>query len=224
MGRKSKIDEHELEPYIDELLWEKPDMPHTEIARLCSDKAQTEISNMAITRFLAGRHQHEQREKKAVIVQDRRRLLKTVNQELDIIQLQYDMTSKLAARFDMVDDLPEYFKEQMDELTEKLSAHEEFDHASYLESWQAQVEKEMRRKIFELTSLNRELRENSKFLAELREKAFEFSLVQEYLFLFMEEFRKESAEAYEAAVQRIAANPRMQRIVEQQMQMRGDMQ
>lgn len=224
MARKSKIEQYELETYIDDLLFENPDMPHTEIARLCSKQADTDISNMAVKRYLEAKEQQEQRAKKEVIVQDRRRVLKVVNQELDIIQLQYETTEKLLRRFELVDNLPEYFTEQMEELQNKLGERgEDFNYRAYLERWQGQFEAELKRKVFELTALNRELRENSKFMADIREKAFEFSLVQEYLFLFMEEFRKESQSAYDAAVQRIAANPRMQRIVDQQRQLRGEM-
>lgn len=220
MAKASKIEKHGCEDIVAAGICNGDSVRL--IAERCTEWAKESISHTTVARYIESMSNQTQREKKAVIVQDRRRLLKTVNQELDIIQLQYDMTSKLAARFDMIDNLPEYFKEQMDELIEKMSIHDDFDHVSYLESWQSQLEKELKRKIFEITSLNRELRENSKFLAELREKAFEFSLVQEYLFLFMEEFRKENANAYEATIQRIAANPRMQRIVEQQQQMRGE--
>lgn len=220
MARKSKIEQFGLESFIDDLLFETPEMPHTEIARLCSNKANEEISNMAVKRYLEAKNDQEQRTKKEVIVQDRRRVLKVVNQELDIIQLQYQTTERLLKRFELVDTLPEYFAEQIEELAEGLE-RQGID-TERLMDWQFKFEGELKRKIYELTTLNRELRENSKFLADLREKAFEFSLVQEYIAVFMDEFRKESQSAYDTAIQRIAANPRMQRIVEQQQIMRNN--
>lgn len=223
MSRRSKIEEHSLEAFLDQILQENPDTSHVELARLCSNEAGSSISNMAIKRHIEAQHQHLQREKKAVIMQDRRRVLNIVNQDIDIIQLQYNITKKLLDRFDMVDNLPEYFKERMDELHKQMAANEaEFDHAAYLTRWQTQFEGEMKRKVYEIATLNRELRENSKFMVELREKAFEFNLVQEYLYIFMDVFRKEAPAAYEVAIQQVASNPKMQRIVEQQQQLRGE--
>ena len=46
--------------------------------------------------------------------------MKVVNQEFDIIQLQYKTTERLLARFELVDDLPGYFDQRMDELKETL--------------------------------------------------------------------------------------------------------
>jgi hypothetical protein len=65
--------------------------------------------------------------------------------------------------------------------------------------------------------LNREVRENMKFIVSLREKAFQFELVQEYIRLMMEIFEEESKDGdYERAVVRIASNPRMKLLAEQQ--------
>lgn len=57
----------------------------------------------------------------------------------------------------------------------------------------------------EIAILNREVRENMKFLVQLQEKAFQFKLVQEYIQLFMEIFQEESRDdAYERSITRIA--------------------
>jgi len=225
LARKSKIEEYSLEDYIDELLLGDADISHTEIARLCSLKVGTSISNMAVKRYLTSRSESEQKQKKSVIKQDKRRVAKMVNQEFDIIQLQYKTTERLLARFELVDDLPEYFDQRMDELKDALLAavHEggEIDY-DYLDDWKASFNKELKRKVYEITTLNKELRENTKFLVDLREKAFEFSLIQEYLSIFMDKFRDVSEEGYEVAIQHLAANPRMQKIVDQHMQLRGE--
>jgi hypothetical protein len=220
MARKSKIEEYELESFIDDILFENEDTPHTEIAKLCSKKANAEISNMAITRYMAIKNntKNEQRMRKKIVASDSRRVLKVVNQEIDIIQTNLDTTKRLIERFALVDDLPELFKQEMEELTNKLVDHqEEWNYVSYIESWQTKFEVELRRKVGEIAILNREVRENMKFIVQLREKAFQFELVQEYIRLFMEIFEEESKDgAYERAVVRIASNPRMKQLAEQQ--------
>ena len=218
MPRPNKIEKHGCQEIVSSGL--KAGKPVRQIAEECSDWAGEQISHTAVARYMEASRNHEQREKKAVIQQDRRRVLKTVNQELDIIQLQYRTTERLLNRFELVDDLPEYFQEKMDELVDRVA--EGGGDPEYLGNWQDSVEKEFKRKIYELTSLNKELRENSKFLADLRERTFEFSLVQEYLSLFMDLFQETNEEAYQEAVQKVAANPRMQKIVDMQMQLRGE--
>jgi hypothetical protein len=223
MARESKIEKHGCQVIVAAGLRCDPPKSTRQIAEECSEWAGEKISHTAVARYIDSLNQVEQRKKKEVIVQDRRRVLKTVNQEIDIIQLQYQTTDRLLKRFEMVDDLPEYFQERMEELIEKmLNQGADFNSVNYLEKWQQQVEGELRRKVYEVTSLNRELRENSKFLAELREKAFEFSLIQEYLSLFMDIFQEAAPAAFEMAIQKISANPRMQRIVDQQRELRGE--
>jgi hypothetical protein len=220
MARQSKIEKYGCEDIVAAGLRADPPKSTRQIAVECSDWAGEKISHTAIARYIDSFQQEEQKQKKEVIKQDQRRVVKHVNQEFDIIQLQYQTTEKLLKRFEMVDNLPEYFKEQMDELVDKKMEHG-ID-VKFLERWQSNIEGELRRKVYEITALNRELRENSKFLAELREKAFEFSLIQEYLSIFMDIFKQASPEGYEVAIQKVAANPRMQKIVDQQMQLRSD--
>lgn len=189
------------------------------LAAECTEFAKRPFSHIVIKNYLDGKKTVEQKEKKEVIVQDRRRVLKLVNQELDIIQLQYETTETLLNRFKLIDDMPEMFKEQMLAAIAEMAKNEDTtdELTDYLKSWVLTVEKDLKRKVYELTSLNRELRENSKFLAEIRAKAFSFSLVQEYLALFMQRFKEESSDgAFERTLQWISANPRMQQIVDQQ--------
>ncbi|MNJ81918.1 hypothetical protein D3C77_809780 [compost metagenome] len=51
-------------------------------------------------------------------------------------------------------------------------------------------------------------------MADLREKAFQFTLLTEFLDLFVEVFARESPEACDRALAAISTNPRMQRILE----------
>jgi hypothetical protein len=219
MARKSKIEEFKLESFIDDILFENENIADTELAKRCSLKAKTEISNMAIKRYLESKNQGEQIKKKEVIKTDQRRVLKVVNQEIDIIQTNLDTTKRMIERFELVDDLPKLFRDEMDELVNKLmlSDSSDFKYVDYIATWQSSFEIELRRKVAEISVLNREVRENMKFIVSLREKAFQFELVQEYIRLFMEIFEEESKDgAYERAVVRIASNPRMKQLAEQQ--------
>ncbi|OLN21863.1 hypothetical protein BTO30_12660 [Domibacillus antri] len=223
MARQSKIEKFGCEEIVLNGIRSDPPKSTREIAKECSEWAGETISHTAVARFVESMNQIEQ--KKEVVKQDQRRVLKHVNQEFDIIQMQYRTTERLLNRFELLDDLPEYFKDQIDELINKIATIHEDDGVvplEYLEGWQEAFEKEMKRKVLEIATLNRELRENSKFLADMRGKAFEFSLIQEYLSIFMDIFKDASPEAYTVAVRKIAANPRMQKIVEQQELLRGD--
>ncbi|KIL42053.1 hypothetical protein SD70_02385 [Gordoniibacillus kamchatkensis] len=219
MPRPNKVEQLGLQEIV--INGYKADLPDREIARQCSEWAGEPVSYNAVRRWYES--YKEGQTKKAIITEDKRRLLKAVNQELDIINLQLRTTSALLEKFQMLDTLPDMVNERMDKLIENLSERgEDFNYIEYLQDWQQSFEKELHRKVYEITALNRELRENSKFLADLRAKAFEFSLIQEYLALFMELFREEDRSgAFDRAVQRIAANPRMQQIVDQQRIMMG---
>lgn len=190
-----------------------------QIAEDCSQWAGEAISHAAVARYLGVSSAQDQAAKKQVIVSNKQRVLKTVNQEIDIIQTNLDTTKRMIERFELVDDLPKFFREEMDELTKKLlnETEAEFSYVKYIESWQQKFEIELRRKIAEISVLNREVRENMKFTVTLREKAFQFELVQEYIRLFMEIFQEESKDgAYERSIVRIASNPRMRQLTEQQ--------
>lgn len=99
----------------------------------------------------------------------------------------------------MVGDLPGIFRVEIDALIEKLQeSGEDFNYVTYLEGWQGKFENELRRKVGEIAILNREVRENMKFIVTLREKAFQFELVQRVYRIFMELFEEESKDgAYE---------------------------
>lgn len=221
MARQSKIEKYGCEEIVKNGIREAKSL--REIAEECSTWAEVEISHTAVSRFIESMQKEEQKTKKEVIKQDQRRVVKVVNQEFDIIQTQLKTTQRLLERFEYIDNIPEYFDEKIDELIHTLvEKSEDVKVIAYLESWQATFEGELKRKVYEITALNRELRENSKFLADLREKAYEFSLIQEYLAVFMDIFEKASPQAYENTIQKIAANPRLQKIVDQQNQLRGE--
>jgi hypothetical protein len=216
MAKPSKIEVFGCQ----EIVWAgvRNEKPVRKIAEECSDWAGQSISHTAVAKYIKEKSSAEQAAKKDVIVADQRRILKTVNQEIDIIQTNLDATRRLIERFELVDDLPKLFKDQIDELMDKFVGKYDPDMkvVNYLENWQQKFEFELRRKVGEIAILNREVRENMKFLVALREKAFQFELVSEFINLFMEIFKEESKDAaYDRSVIRIASNPRMKQLADQ---------
>jgi len=211
MARQSKIEKFGLEKLVAEML--AAGKSSRQIAEACSKRAKESISHVAVNDYIKTIDQVKKRE---VVVKEPSQVERITNFDLDIIELQYRTTSVLLERFEFINKLPDMFEQRFAAILEKDGKD-----AEYLEQWKQGFVVELRRNIQNITSLNRELRENSKFMADLRSKAFEFDLIQEYLYLFMEVFRKANLEAFEVASAQIAANPRMQRIVEQQQQMRG---
>ncbi|MGK9250845.1 hypothetical protein [Paenibacillus humicus] len=205
-----------------------------QIAADCSKEAKEPVSNMAVRRYLEALESAEippatlgaepvstiipPEKKRQIVRQSAERMTRLVERDIDLIDLQFRTTQVLADRFEWLANLPDMFERRMIILRDELR---EGGDVTALDSWGIGFTLELRRNIGNMTALNRELRENARFMASLREKAFEFSLIQEYLSVFMDIFRAENPEAYEIAEQKIAANPRLQRIVEQQQQMRG---
>ncbi|MFC3797912.1 hypothetical protein [Cohnella sp. GCM10012308] len=230
MARPNKIEFYELQHIVARCI-SQGITASRQIAAACTEEARKhgikeEISHSAVVRYLEANKYEQTRasvsteKKKEAVVRVEGRVEKLVNYDLDIIDLQLRTTTALYDRFVYVDGLPDMVEGRLAALIEKVMDTEGTD-ADYLARWKIAFVEEMRRNIAALTQLNRELRENAKFMSELREKAFEFNLVQEYIHLFMQVFRETNAEAFEIAEQRIASNPRLQRIVEQQQQMRG---
>lgn len=202
-----------------------------EIAADCTRAAKQPVSNMAVRRYLEALESGAiatdepvsapipMERKREVVRKDEQRVARLVDRDIDLIELQFQTTQALADRFEWISVLPDRFEDRMRELRDLLR-QEDVDTAT-LDHWGLGFTLELRRNIGNMAALNRELRENSKFIATLREKAFEFNLIQEYLQLFMDIFQQASPEAYAIAEEKIASNPRMQRIVEQQQELRG---
>lgn len=228
MARPNKIEQYKLQNVVARCL-SSGITSVRKIAFECTNEVKKkgikdEISHTAVARFLeASKYEKPAapvEKKKAAVTQVSGRVERIINFDIDIIELQYKTTNILLERFNFITELPDMFERRMDQLIESMKPDSGSDQ-DYWTRWKMSFADDLRRNVQTITSLNRELRENSKFMADMRSKAFEFDLIQEYLYLFMEVFRKANLEAYEAASAQIAANPRMQRIVEQQQQLRG---
>lgn len=231
MARPNKIEQLELQHIVARCL-SQGIVASRQIAAECTKEMRNrgekgeDVSHNAVFRYMESSKFDTPRasvpieKKKAAVVQVSGRVERIVNYDLDIIELQYKTTAALYERFIFVDGLPDMVDSRLTALVERVLDVEGAD-PDYLSRWKISFVEEMRRNITAITTLNRELRQNSQFMSELREKAFEFKLIQEYLQLFMDVFKKASPEAFEIAEEQIAANPRLQRIVEQQQELRG---
>lgn len=231
MARPNKIEQYRLQNIVARCL-SSGITSVRKIAFECTNELKKkgikdEISHTAVARYIESSKYEKQpanpsaavERKKAAVTQVSGRVERIINFDIDIIELQYKTTNILLERFNFIVELPDMFERRMDQLIESMK--QDGTDSDYWGRWKVAFADDLRRNVQNITSLNRELRENSKFMADMRSKAFEFDLIQEYLYLFMEVFRKADLEAYEVASAQIAANPRMQRIVEQQQQLRG---
>jgi limonene-1,2-epoxide hydrolase len=89
-----------------------------QITQDCSDFAKEGISHTAVAKYIKDREDKEQMLKKEVIAMHKTRVLKAVNQEIDIIQTNLDATKRMIERFEMIDDMPKTFKYYMDSMYE----------------------------------------------------------------------------------------------------------
>jgi hypothetical protein len=230
LAKPLKIEKHRLQSVVAQGIHDGKNAQ--EIADECTRIAKQPISNMAVRRYIdslgadpaaaiiepASRSVPMER-KREVISKDDRRVAKLVDRDIDLIDLQFQTTKALADRFEWIASLPDNFEGRIKQLRELL-LQEDVD-TTTLDHWGLGFTLELRRNIGNMAALNREIRQNSQFMATLREKAFEFNLITEYLDGFFEEFRQVNPEAYEVASERIALNPRMQRIIEQVQRVGG---
>ncbi|AZN43367.1 hypothetical protein [Paenibacillus albus] len=195
-----------------------------QIAEACSKEAKQPISNMAVRRYLEATegvvsgipasYQAPPKQVKAVVTSSPDRIQRLVDRDIDLIELQYRTTLVLAERFDWITALPDLFESRLQQLSNAVRG--EGTDTTTLDHWGLGFALELRRNIGNMAALNREIRANSQFMATLREKAFEFNLIQEYLENALEEIRNVvGPEAFDMASERLITNPRLQRIVDQ---------
>lgn len=83
------------------------------------------------------------------------------------------------------------------------------------------IEKSILRNIKDYTMLTREVRVNNKFLSELKEKIYDFQLVQGFISIFISEFEKYDSAITEKALKEISNNLRIKWLAEEQRRIRG---
>jgi DNA repair exonuclease SbcCD ATPase subunit len=217
--KPSKIEKYDLVDIVK--LGMKEGKSSRAIAIECSDKAPEPISHTAVSKYMKYLEESTKQIRKDVVQKNRSVQLQLIRQDIDIIQLQYRTTAALLEKFETVANLPDLFDQRMTELATNVAGEDGAD-PDYLHAWKNGLIEELRRRVQEMTAINRELRENSKFLVDLREKVFQYDLTVQFIDLFVDVFRRMAPDACDHALQEVMTNPRMQRIVEMYRQSRGD--
>lgn len=216
MARPSKIEQHGLEDKI--LKLRNNDKTFNEIVDIVKEENNVKISAMAVKRWL-DKHEDKVDEKAVeVIREDKRRVAKSINQTYDIIQTQLDVSQRVLNKLDGIESISKVV-ENVSQTAVRLMQNMGVKVTP--EDFAYNVEKSISRNIKDYTMLTREVRENNKFLSELKEKIYDFQLVQEFISMFISEFEKHDPAITEKALKEISNNPRMKWLAEEQRRIRG---
>lgn len=208
MARPSKIEKHGLADKVIEL--RNNDKTYNEIADIVMKEDNVKISDMAVKRFL-DKHEEKVDEKAVeVIKEDKRRITKSVNYTYDIIQSQLNISCKVLNKLEKIEDIDCL----IDKITE--SAKTLMDYGVEISSldFANQVAEQISDNILDFTRLTKEVRENNKFLADLQSKIYDFSLLQEFVSLFINKFKKEDPELTLKILKEIRKDSRMRMLIE----------
>lgn len=209
MARVSKIEKYGLQDKI--LKLKNNGKSLNDIVKIVKKEDNVKLSPMAVKRWL---DKHEEKiEEKAieVIREDKRRVVKSINQTYDIIQTQLDVSQRVLNKLNDIDSISEIVKKvtetavyMMQDMGIKITPEE----------FALNIEKSISRNIKDYTLLTKEVRENNKFLADLKEKIYDFSLLQEFVLLFIEKFKEKDPETTLKVLREIKADKRLRRIIE----------
>ncbi|WMM26672.1 hypothetical protein RBU61_08335 [Tissierella sp. MB52-C2] len=217
MARPSKIEQHGLEDKI--LKLRNNDKTYNEIVSIVKEEDNVKLSAMAVKRWL-DKHEDKVDEKVVeVIREDKRRVMKTVNRTYDIIQTQLDVSQRVLNKLDGLESISEVV-ENVSETAVKLI--QSMGIKITPEEFAYNIEKSISRNIKDYTMLTREVRENNKFLSDLKSKIYDFQIVQEFINLFIQEFEKYDTETTLKVLEEIAANGKLKWLAEEQLRIRGD--
>lgn len=216
--KPSKIEKYELIDIVRAGI--KKEKSSRVIASECNDELKRRgindtVSHKAVNDYAKLLKESDRHVRKDVVQRNRSVQLKLIKTDIDIIETATRTTNALLDRFDYIDNLPD----TVETLIDGLGQLGDDPDAWY--GWKRGFMADMQRNVSGLATLNREVRENVKFLADLRMKAYEGNLVAEYIHYYTDIYRNMNPEAHEMAMQRIAQNPRLERIVEQQKELRG---
>ena len=132
--------------------------------------------------------------------------MKTVNHTYDIIQTQLDVSQRVLSKLDGI----ERISEVVEEVNEAaIRFMKDMGVRVMPEEFAYSIEKNISRNIKDYTMLTREIRENNKFLSDLKSKIYDFQIVQEFINLFIQEFEKYDTETTLKVLEEIAANGRL---------------
>lgn len=208
MARPSKIEKHGLQDKV--IMLRNNDKTYNEIADIVMKEDKVKISNMAVKRFLDKHEEKVSEMAVEVIREDKRRVMKSVNHSYDIIQSQLEMSNQVLEKLNAIQDI--------DGLINKVTESAMFlmEHGMEISSFEfaEQIANQISDNILDFTRLTKEVRENNKFLAELQTKIYDFSLLQEFVALFIDKFKREDPELTLKILKEIRENPRMRMLLE----------
>lgn len=146
----------------------------------------------------------------ASVKEDKRILKRQVNQTYDVIQSQLDISCRVLNKLEIIQDVDQLIKK----ITESAIKLQEAGIQIKPSDFAAQVALQISNNIKDFTTLTREVRENNKFLADLQSKIYDFSLLQEFVLLFIDKFKKEDPSITLKVLKEIKEDKRMRRIIE----------
>lgn len=217
MARPTKIEKHGLVDKVIDL--RNNGKTYNDIVIIVKKEDNITLSDMAVKRFLDKYEDKVDEKAIEVIKEDKRRVMKTVNHTYDIIESQLDISNRVLNKLDDIDSIENILRDVsgvaiqlIKEQGYKVSPGE-FAH---------NIEKSISKNIKDYTMLTREVRENNKFLADLKSKIYDFQIIQEFISLFIEEFEKYDKETTLKVLNEIATNNRLKWLAEEQLRIRGD--
>lgn len=193
-----------------------------QLAEECSEKAGVSISHVAVARYIETLEKRDKRQAVAVTMEDRRRVIRNIKQQYDIIQSQLDVSHRMYEQLQTLDDFPSRLDDMHKKLEATIAATGRDINFKVISSYYDSIKSELANYLQELALINREVRENNKFLTQLQEKIYDFGLVQEFIEIFMSEFEREDSAAAARVLQKITANPRMAELVREQRRRKGE--
>ncbi|WP_432400968.1 hypothetical protein [Wukongibacter sp. M2B1] len=216
MARQSKIEKYGLQNRALEL--RNNGKSYNEIAITLSKENNVKLSSMAAKRYFDNFSQLVDKKTVEVIKEDKRRVVKSINQTYDIIQTQLFISQKVLEKFNDVESIADTVEKVSDtainimkEMNIKISPHE----------FAVNIEKSISRNIKDYVLLTKEVRENNKFLSDLKEKIYDFQVVQEFISIFIDKFQERDPQITQEILKEISANPRMKWLAEEQKRLRG---
>lgn len=208
MARPSKIEKHGLQDKVIALRNEGES--YNAIARIVKQEDNVKISDMAVKRFMDKYEEKVDEKAVEVIKEDKRRVAKSVNYTYDIIQSQLNISCKVLNKLELIEDIDHLIDKVTENTMMLLDKGMEVDPDGFA----AYMSRRISDNIKDFTTLTKEVRENNRFLAELQSKIYDFSLLQEFIILFIDKFKREDPDTTLKVLREIKADNRMRRIIE----------
>jgi len=206
--KPSKIEKYGLEEKVLALRYNDKNnvMSYNDIAKTISKKSGHKISTMAVKRFIDKHEQSLKEKAPTVIKEDKRRITKSLNQTYDVIQSQLDISNRVLEKLDKYEDI--------EAVLERVIQSAECYDSDKMDRWLRMAVNSLQNNIYSFTALTKEVRENNKFLADLQSKIYDFSILQEFVYLFIEEFKKKDPQLTLEILRELKTNKRIRRIIE----------